>query len=61
VAQVEADRLAHEHLERHLVDGGPVRVHMLEGVNVGTDVIEHGDEVGLERHRVTRDAEVQRR
>ena len=38
VSEVERDRLAHEQLERHLVDGLAVRVGVKEGVQVGADI-----------------------
>jgi drug/metabolite transporter (DMT)-like permease len=41
VLQVEADRLAHEHLERHLIDGRPAALGMDERVNVRSHVVDH--------------------
>ncbi len=60
VAQVEAHRLAHEQVERHLVDRRAVRLHMAEGVHMGADMVEHGDEIGLEGHGVAGHAEIER-
>src|SRR5262249_29701765 len=59
VAHVEADRLPHEQVERHLVHRLPLRIDVLEGIDVRADMIEHRDEVCLERHRVAGHAEIE--
>ena len=56
--QIEANRLAHEHFERHFVDRLAVRIDMHERIDMRADVIEHRDEVGLESHGVARHAEI---
>ena len=43
VPQIEAHRLAHEHVERHLVDGGAAPLGMHEGIDVRAHVIDHAD------------------
>ena len=43
MGEVEADRPTHEEIEGHFVDGLPAGLHMIEGVDVSSDVIEHSD------------------
>ena len=59
MAHIEANRLPHEQVERHLVDRLPIRIDVLEGIDVRADMIEHRDEVRLERHRVAGHAEIE--
>lgn len=60
LAEVEAHRLTHEYVERHFVDRRSVRTDVTECVDTRSDMIEHANEVGLECHRIARDAETER-
>ena len=52
VAEVEADGLAGEPVERHLVDRGAVRADVERRVDVRADVLEHRDVVDRVGQRV---------
>ncbi len=41
MTQIQANRFAHEHIQGHVIDGQPVWAHVVKGVHVGGDVIEH--------------------
>src|ERR1700691_3231003 len=56
--QIEAYGLAHEQIERHLVHGLAAGTDMPESVDMGADVVDHGDEICLKRHGVARHAEI---
>jgi hypothetical protein len=60
VAQIEAEGFAHEHIERHLIDGRTVRIYVAKSVHMRAHMLEHCDKIGLESHRVARDAEIER-
>ena len=60
MAQVEADGLPHEQIERHFVDRLAVWIDVPEGVDVRTDVVERGDEIRLKGHRIAGYAEIKR-
>jgi hypothetical protein len=59
VTQVEAHGFSHEQIERHLIDRLAVKINVPERVDVGADVIECGNEVRLERHRVVGHAKIE--
>ena len=56
--QIEAHGLAHEQIQRHLVDGIAVGTDVPESVDMRADVIDHTDEVRLKRHGVARHSEI---
>ena len=41
VSQIQADGLAHEHVERHLIDGRAAALGVTKRVDVGTDMVHH--------------------
>ena len=48
MGEIPADRLAHEHVERHLVHRRPVGIDVVEGVHVGADMVDHAHVGGRE-------------
>ena len=60
VAQIEADGLPHEQIERHFIDRLAVGIDVPECVDVRTNVIERGNEIRLKGHRIAGYAEIKR-
>src|ERR1700733_3745759 len=54
VPDIEANSFAHAHIQWHFIDRLSMGVDMKECVKMGPHVIEHSNEICLERHRVVR-------
>jgi hypothetical protein len=58
VGQVQADGIAHEHVQRHFIDRLALLTHVEKGVDMGADMINHADESGRAAQLIARDSKI---